>query len=352
MGASKTMTSQTCRGDIHIAYDSVKDVIRGILQRELAGASLHTAAMRAENRPLFAAAIHRFRTWGAALRASGIDVEDVSGKRKWTPNRVLHEIRQLDSKGVPLNNRSIKRTDQGLTQAARKLWGSWDGALLAAGYDPQTIRRLRSIWTKPETIEALRDHVASGARVIQDALRPRSLAAACRRLFGSFENALRAADLDVAAETIPRWSQAAVIDCIRARKNAKQPLNCSAVIREHGALYDAARRYHGSWTRALRAAGFDPAKVRAVRQPWTPEAVVQELRRRADAGKPPTCISSIRPIPFVQACQRFFGSCAAAAVAAGVDPTKIGYFRSPGNGLHRPRRQGPSNARPRSRKRG
>ncbi|MBS3821604.1 MAG: hypothetical protein KGY81_07570 [Phycisphaerae bacterium] len=331
MAATQTTSPRASSG----LYATKRDVVRGILRRELAGVPLRSTDVKRDDRGLFVAAILHFRSWQNTLQAAGIDGEKVTGRRKWTRQRVIREIRQLGDRGAPLNSKSVKRIDQPLTQAARKLWGSWDRALLTAGYDPEEFRCLRRPWTRKEVIEALRHHVAAGGRIIADDLRPRSLGAACRRLFGSFDRALQAAGIDEPPDKPEGWSAEAIVACIRARCAAGQRVNCMAVVKTDPRLYDAGRRYHGSWDAALRAAGLDPDQVRVARYPWTRGRIIEELRRRVAQGVPPRSVSAIRPIPLVHACRRIFGSCEAAAKAAGVDPAKIGYFHRPANGLRR-----------------
>jgi hypothetical protein len=287
--------------------------------------------VKKDDHDLFVATIRHFRAWGAALRTAGIDSEVVSGKRTWTGDRVIQEIHRLAREGVTLNFRSIKRLDQGLVQAARKRLGSWDNALWAAGFDPLTIRRIRRVWTKSEVVAAIRARAAAGAPLTQKGMNSNSLPPAARRLFGSFRAALRKAGVLYLAGTFPRWSRTIIIKAIRARCSAGKPLHCTGVIRDAPRLYDAARHYFQGWSQALRAAGIDPICTRRKRRPWTPEDVTRELRRRARAGQPATCISSIRPVSLVRACVVFFGSLEDAAVAAKVDPAKIGYRRSRGN---------------------
>lgn len=326
--------------DAQHEYRRREDVIRRLLQRELADLPLRSNRVKAEDRPLYVAAIRHFRTWRSALRAAGLDPESVAGRRTWTQDRVRRRIRHMADQLMPLSARAVRELDQPLIQAARKFYGSWDEALRAAGFDPTTIRRQRPPWTRSALIQAIQVHAARGGRLTTDAIRPRSIATAARRLFGSFDAALAAAGVLEKRPRPPAWSRAKVEAAIRRRRQAGQPVSSMAVIRTDPGLYDAARRYHGSWNEALQAVGLKPERVRAVRQPWTREAVIEELRRRVAAGVPPTCVSSIRPIPLVTACRRLFGSCEAAALAAGVDPTQIGYFRSPRHGLRRPGQQG------------
>lgn len=323
------------------------DVVRRLLQRELEGRSLRSTGVKRDDRPLFVAAIRHFRIWGDALRAAGLDPESVSCKRIWTKDRVIRRIRELERQLVRINVRSVRKLDPSLPQAARRLFGSWDNALIAAGYEPTSIRCQRSRWTRAALIRAIQAHAARGGRITRNAIRPRSVSGAACRLFGSFDAAVAAAGVLEKRNLPSRWSQAKVVAAIRRRLQAGAPVNCMAVIKADQALYDAARRYHGGWNQALRSAGIDPDRVRAVRRQWTRQSVIDELRRRVAAGVPPTCVSSIRPISLVKACLKLFGSCEAAALAAGVDPAKIGYVRSPRYGLRGPEEKGVAHARQR-----
>jgi len=322
-------------------------ILKAILQREISGRSLRTAAIKADDRTLFVAAMRHFQTWGEVFRAAGIDPEAVSGRRVWSKERVVRTIQKIHRNGGMLNHNAIKRVDHSLVQAAFRHWGSWDNAIEAAGFDPRAIRLGRDQWTKAEIINAIKAHVASGAPLSKNAMRPHSIGPAAKRRFGSFEAALRVAGVLHLRKKFPRWSPTIVIKAIRRRQRAGQPLNCVAVIKADFRLYDAGRRYFGGWNEALAAAGLDVNKARAVRLPWTPDDVIDELRRRVAAGEPATCISSIQPVSLVKACGKFFGTCEAAALAAGVDPAKIGYYRSPRNGMRNPGRREVSNGRKR-----
>ena len=320
-------------------YRCKADIVRGLLYRELQGRSLRTRGVKAEDRPLYVAAIRHYRIWGNALRAAGVHIESVSGRRLWSPERVITRIQKLYGHGVALNYKSVYKIDSGLCLTARRFWGSWDLALDAAGFDPTQIRRLRPPWTKAGLIEAIRSHAVSGGCVTRNAMRPHSIGKAADRLFGSFDAALEAAGVAQLRPPHPRWSRTKVEASIKHRAQMGLPVNCVAVIQADPCLYDAARNYHGGWNQALRAAGIDPNRVRAIRRQWTTQDVLEELRRRVATGVQPTCVSSIRPITLVTACRKLFGSVEKAVLAAGVEPAQIGYVRSPQNELRRTRRK-------------
>ena len=192
-------------------------VIRGILQRELSGASVRANTVKRQQHDLFLMAIRQYRNWGRALAAAGLDAEFVSRRRQWTPQRILHAIHDLHARGVPLHGKSAYNTDPGLVQAARKLLGSWDQALVAAGFDPARIRRQHRPWTKSEIIAILQKQTAAGVPFVQSAMYPAGARFAVNRLFGSFRAALRIAGVLKPVPEFPRWSKARVIATIRQR---------------------------------------------------------------------------------------------------------------------------------------
>ena len=300
-------------------------IIRRILQRELSGASLKATVVKREDHDLFVDVTRCFRIWCKALRTAGINVEAVTGKRAWTADRVVREIRDMGRRGTALNHASARRVDQGLLQAARKLWGSWENALQAAGYDPATIRRGRSPWTKSEIISVIQANAAGQLPVWQHVLITPSIIMAVRQLFGSPRVALQRAGVLHLVKRRHRWSRTVIIKAIRERNRAGESLSCAAVMKSTPGLYDAARQYFGGWGQALRAAGFDPSLIREKHAPWTPQDVLEEIRRRAKVGESATCISSIRPISLVNACQRFFGSWRDAVRAAKLRPMKANH---------------------------
>lgn len=342
MGTHQTEQASPAR----YSEEARADVIRGILRREMSGASMCAAAVKRDEHDLFAAAIRHYVSWGRAIHAAGLDHEAISQRRTWTVQRVVQAIRELDRRGVALNHASVRKLDQGPIVAARKLLGSWDNALRAAGYDPMEIRLLRRPWTRPEILAAFQAHAAAGGPLTQSGMRPRSAWFAAVRLFGSADAALRAAGVQHLVGRKRPWSRETVAKAILDRRRAGQPVNCVAVIKSDSGLYDAARRYFGGWNEALVAVGIDPDTVRLQRWPWTADSVIGELRRRAQDGKPPTCLSSIRPASLLRACIDYFGSFEDAAKAARVDPAKIGYRRYPGWVPRKHRERGRSGARP------
>src|SRR3954464_2991589 len=87
-----------------------------------------------------------------------------------------------------------------------------------------------------------------------------------------------------------RWSRRAVLAALADRRARGQPLHSSAVVADEEPLLGAARRLFGSWNDALRAAHIDPEQVRNPRDgvlpqgTWSPELVVARVRWHAEQG--------------------------------------------------------------------
>lgn len=86
-----------------------------------------------------------------------------------------------------------------------------------------------------------------------------------------------------------KWSREAIIDQIRAYHRAGEKLTNSDMKEKDSRLVGAAVSYFGNWGNAVRAAGLDYGKVRAISRnqraenyrKWTEERVLDEIRRVA-----------------------------------------------------------------------
>lgn len=253
--------------------------------------------------------------------ASGAD--PASTRRLSDPRDVLRAIHRRQSEGLPLNHTAVLRDDGALHNAILRLYRTWDVAMLAAGIDPENVRCHRQ-WSREAIIRHLLQMEAEGRPLyVADVAREDSgFAAAARLWFGSWANALKAAGIDPARWTkrIPRWTKDQVVQTIREIYARCGAVNHAAVGRN--SVSRAGVALFGNWDNALKAAGLDPATIRRWRKPWTRETLIQEIRRKAQAGEPlnardvsPNCIR--RPAG------RLFGSWDAALTAAGLDPSTI-----------------------------
>jgi hypothetical protein len=81
-----------------------------------------------------------FSSWRDALAAAGFDIDEVARYKEWDEAKVLKEIRKRKRAGLSMHSKSLQTEDQSLFCAARRRFGSWDGALNAAGFKAEKIR--------------------------------------------------------------------------------------------------------------------------------------------------------------------------------------------------------------------
>lgn len=121
----------------------------------------------------------------------------------WNPEMVIEAIRKRKADGLPINYQAVVQTDEKLTGAARRHFGSWNAALEAAGFDPAEIKKQArngphkpyGFWTKEDVIESIRRAAAEGQDLSAHRMQKwnPSLVATAQRLFGSWGAALVAA---------------------------------------------------------------------------------------------------------------------------------------------------------------
>jgi hypothetical protein len=172
------------------------------------------------------------------------------GKR-WSRERVRCEILQRVRRKEPLNAAAVKKSRQHLIWTARKHYGSWDRALDSAGVNPGLVRR-RIAWNRETILARLRQLRNDGQGLSWTAL-DRRLAQAARRAFGSLDQAIVAAGFEPdSCRRIRRWTPSLVLQEIRRLDRVAPAV---AVRKTHPALFDAARRRWRTWSAALAAAG-------------------------------------------------------------------------------------------------
>jgi len=211
---------------------------------------------------------------------------------RWTQAKIIATIRRLHEHGVDLSPTGIRKTHGALFSSARSPshFGSWRAAIEATGLDYRRIRRGEQIWSKDKIVRAIRKHEGEGADLLSAEFKrahKQLYSAACaRRYFGSWRRAIEAAGLDYdGIRGNHFWSRAKIIATIREFRVQGVPLNWSSISRDQAGLYRAARRKEnfGSWQAALRAAGIDETPTVPTKQ-WTKRRIIEEIQRLHTQG--------------------------------------------------------------------
>jgi len=291
------------------------------------GRPIWSRKLRETNRPLHSAAIYWFGSYRKAIDAAGLDYAGIrqSTPGRWDRESVMRELRKLHRQKVPLHHASIERQRPDLVLAAYRYFGTYRGAVEAAGLGYDRIRvRPMPCWDKPRIIRQLRELKKEGEGLWNRAVRRASpyLDRAARRCFGSYQRAAKAAGIEQTSLKAPPyrfWSPQRIIGDLQALlRNGRDSLKPANLIVDHPRLLHACRRRFGTYRAALQAAAIPYAEVVRVTAPAMPgDEVIQRLQKQFERGKDMRYSTMSRAQPrLLNAARSRFGSYQAAMVAA------------------------------------
>jgi hypothetical protein len=215
-----------------------------------------------EAKKLHSAACEHFGTWETALRYAGVDMRALAARDEYSRERVLSRIRRLCRDGHDLAAHRNQMRNRRMYDAARQHFGSWRGALRAAGINLANLRPRSLRLDTNEILDRLRRMHAEGHSMkwTDVCLDNRTLAMAAKSAFRSWRRALVAAGLASDEDVVlggPRWNPKRVINAIKKRHAQGKTMTYTAIREDDGPLCAAARRYFGGWKEALKAAGVE-----------------------------------------------------------------------------------------------
>lgn len=195
--------------------------------------------------------------------------EEDTPRRRWTPQTVVDTITCYANDGRPLNAQAIIDTDGALWAAARRAFGSWSGALQAAGIDPVSVkahgqRRSPGSWSPEKVVQSIEQYTRQGCRMNARNMQKidNALVSAAVYYFGTWAQALEKAGID--AEYVRQhrfWSPKQVTEEISRAHQAGADLSGQSVRHWNGGLYGAAHVHFGSWRGAIESAGIDYSTI-------------------------------------------------------------------------------------------
>ena len=98
---------------------------------------------------VYAAAERIFGSWKNAIEACGLDYSTIRKYRVWSKEIIMMEIRRRHKSGQSLNSKYTYKDNRPLYMAAVKRYKNWGSAVTAAGIDYAGVR-LRRLMSKTE----------------------------------------------------------------------------------------------------------------------------------------------------------------------------------------------------------
>jgi hypothetical protein len=187
----------------------------------------------------------------AIRRDPGKD-DDPPPRRRWTEERVIKALLELDRRGVPISQRGlIEAGEQQLVQAIN-YFGGLRRARRVAGLPPPTRRWSPTLLTGDEVIVEIQRRQREGEPLASSQV-PLSLQYAGQRAFGSWRAAINAAGLDYEAIRLTReYSDADLLQHIRTLAR-ERPLATLSELGKHSLASTLRERFGSLEAAALRA---------------------------------------------------------------------------------------------------
>lgn len=244
------------------------------------------------NRAFMGRAERLFGTWQKAVEYAGINYEKVRKTKRWSKEKIKSEIMKREKSGIPLNAGEVKRDDNKLFCAGIKYFGSWGGAIRAAGLKySRIIKQQKGVkrefgeggsWSAEIIKQEIMNKHKKGERLNSYYIQineSRLFYAACE-YFGGWKSAIESCGLDYS--TIRRKSEN-YTNSIILKKIVKfaedgNSLNYSSAERRDSVLLREALIRFGSWENALKMAGIETEGIR-LRKKWDKETVLNEMEK-------------------------------------------------------------------------
>lgn len=96
---------------------------------------------------VYAAAERLFSSWKNAIEACGLNYKDIKKYQTWSKERVVAEIKVAKTNGTQLGSKYTQDNNKPLYMAAVKRYKSWSNALKHAGVNPKKVRLRRLMST-------------------------------------------------------------------------------------------------------------------------------------------------------------------------------------------------------------
>lgn len=232
--------------------------------------------LRSFNKPINYASLPRgmwdsmdrhFESWFNYVKFSGFTPEEEAfsiRKNKWNKKVVIAKLKALKASGIPIHTGSlIKHNQRDLHRAIIRYFGNWTEAVKASGFDPEKEWQGKIKRYSPEKIvEIILKRKSNGDQITQAAIMraDRLLIYSAIDHFGTWNNALSAANIDPLTISGLKWSRELVISTLKELKDSGESISHWQLAHNHRKLYGGLRRHFNSWADAVGAAGFDPIK--------------------------------------------------------------------------------------------
>lgn len=273
-------------------------VISELRRLQSAGEDIRPSALNLSAGGLYNAGRRLFGSTLLMYEAAGLDLDKIGPirtKRDWSPQLTLQRIKEREKAGLSLNIQQVLRHDSSLFRNAERFFGSWSGALNAAGieYSKYHKKKPQGYWTETRIISEIARLAKEGRdlsrlEVARDF--PGLVSIADQKMAGWYR-AIELAGFDRLKfeQQKPKgyWNEKSIVEQISALHDNGEDLSYASVRQNHLPLTSAAERLFGNWYNATEAAGIPIEKIqrRKTNEYWTKEVIKNAIIEMKDNGE-------------------------------------------------------------------
>ena len=272
------------------------------------GLSLSGGKIKKENPILFKSVIYYWDGWIAAMEAMKLPVRKY---RQWTKEQLIQtlELRIRNNQGI--NFTVLCKEDSGLIFQILKYFGSQKKL-----YDFFGIKSSRNL-SKEEVLEILWKQSKKYGGLSVCKLQEINIYKKILKYFGSRDNALKAMGLSQnkinqirSLKINQKWSAERVLATIVYLSRYNENLGRGHIIRTDESLYTAARKYFGSWSKAVQKAGLEYFNPQAGKKHirWSRTKVLEAAEALLNKYGDIKRIPKSERFKIYKPCRQFYGS--------------------------------------------
>ena len=252
-------------------YWSKEKIIEELLKYKEQNIELHLSNIKNVNSALLSAAVRYFGSWKEALECAGLNYNEIAKSKPtgyWTKERITKAIKTLYSSREDLNYLNIFSNHNDILCAARREFGTWESAVIAAEFDYDSFRKKSKdrSFSNEEIMLYIRKLYNTGKNVNAKSIYDlnNNLYNQARAKFGSWKKVIVEAGInyDEIKKHGQSWTKDRIIHEIKELREQEVPLNSRYIRQYNRFLYYGAGTHFGSWQKAIFASGINYNEIR------------------------------------------------------------------------------------------
>lgn len=262
--------------------------------------------------PSYPTIVSLFGSWKTALKEAGLKPVEL---QKYTDEEILKTIQDfyIENPENPSREQYKRSGRKPSIATIEDRFGSWSEALKRAGLKPIKVRN--KPYTDEEMLEALRNFYKENGNSISYVAYEQSgkipSASVIRNRFGSWNEALRKANLPLNQNKSTMFTEQQMIDALRRVASCVPSVLSQKLYKTHSFSYEPSvitiRRHFGTWNKALKKAGLPTIKNK-----YTKEEILKGIQRFVDYyGKENVSFELYKRVGWIPGCTtilRHFGT--------------------------------------------